>query len=207
MTRRSRDHEPLDIAQLPAGLRATFAELLNGGHVTVVEQGRVLGCLVFEPRVLEGSLITPPAGSEQTPQSSRGDICVVATAMPLSEAARSTLSDGLGEHYIVLDLIDAPFTADVVLTQPISPQLLNKLQADFPAARIIVTEIDDEEAGVSYSGPVSRVLNAGATAYLPPRPLDQVAQNVRTHLEQALRPALDAPTWTPPLELGSSGDQ
>mgnify|MGYP007029313908 FL=1 len=207
MRRRSRDDEPLDITQFPAGLRATFAELLNGGHVTVVEQGRVLGRLVFEPRVLEGFLITPPAGSEQTPQPPRDDICVVATAMPLSEAARSTLSEGLGEHYIVLDLIDAPPTADVVLTQPISPQLLNKLQADFPAARIIVTEIDDEEAGVSYSGPVSRVLNAGATAYLPPRPLDQVAQNVRTHLEQTPRPVLDAPARTPQHELGASGDQ
>ena len=88
MRRRSRDDEPLDITQFPAGLRATFAELLNGGHVTVVEQGRVLGRLVFEPRVLEGFLITPPAGSEQTPQPPRDDICVVATAMPLSEAAR-----------------------------------------------------------------------------------------------------------------------
>lgn len=207
MTRHSRNDETLDIARLPVGLRATFAELLNGGRVTVAEQGRVLGRLAFEPRVLEGSLITSPASQERASQSPRGDICVVATAMPLSEAARSTLSDGLGEHYIVLDLTDAPSTADVVLTQPISPQLLNKLKAEFPTARIILTEIDDEEAGVSYSGPVSRVLDAGATAYLPPRPLGQVAQNVRTHLEQNPRPSLDAPARTPPHELGYSGDQ
>lgn len=183
MTRHSRNDEPLDLARLPVGLRATFADLLNGGRVTVAEQGRVLGRLAFEPRVLEGSLITSPASPERASQSPRGDICVVAAAMPLSEAARSTLSDGLGEHYIVLDITDAPSTADVVLTQPISPQLLNKLKAEFPTARIIITEIDDEEAGVSYSGPVNRVLDAGATAYLPPRPLSQVAQNVRTHLE------------------------
>lgn len=53
------------------------------------------------------------------------------------------------------------------------------LRAQFPDARVIITEIDDEELGVSYSGPVSRLLDAGATAYLPPRPVSAIASMVR----------------------------
>ncbi len=131
---------------------------------------------------------------------------VVATATKLSKAARQRLSDELGDGYVVLDLLRAPASADVVLTHPVSPQLLGSLRGMFPQARIIVTEIEDDELGVSAPGPVSRLLDAGASAYLPPRPLREVAANVHAYLTGSGAPQLTAgDSGTPPrAALGSS---
>jgi DNA-binding NarL/FixJ family response regulator len=133
------------------------------------------------------------------------DVTVVATATKLSDAARRRLSDELGPGYIVLDLLKAPTTADVVLTHPVSPQLLGSLRASFPNARVIVTEIDDEELGVSHPGPVSRLLDAGASAYLPPRPLREVASSIHAYLTGSDAPQLIAasPTTAPTAALPS----
>ena len=95
--------------------------------------------------------------------------------MRLSDAARRRLSDELGENYIVLDIRKAPASTDVLLTHPISPQLLGILRMQFPEARVVITEIEDDELGVHYAGPVSRMLDAGAGAYLPPRPIAELA--------------------------------
>lgn len=58
----------------------------------------------------------------------------------------------------------------------------------------MITEIEDEELGVRYSGPVSRLLDAGASAYLPPRPIDELAANVHAYLTQGRQPALKSAT-------------
>jgi hypothetical protein len=141
-------------------------------------------------------------GPERVPEG----VMVVATATKLSKAARQRLSDELGDGYIVLDLLRAPTSADVVLTHPVSPQLLGSLRGMFPEARIIVTEIEDDELGVSAPGPVSRLLDAGASAYLPPRPLREVAANVHAYLTGSGAPQLTAgDSGTPPrAALGSS---
>jgi hypothetical protein len=112
--------------------------------------------------------------------------------MKLSDAARRRLSDELGADYIVLDIHTAPSSTDVLLTHPVSPQLLGILRHQFPRARVVITEIEDEELGVRYSGPVSRLLDAGASAYLPPRPIAELAAHVHAYLTQGEGPMLES---------------
>jgi len=159
--------------------------------------------LAFRPSVLEGMVVAAPQAAADLPDTGRvpDGVTVVATATKLSDAARRRLSDELGADYIVLDLLKAPPTADVVLTHPVSPQLLGSLRGMFPDARIIVTEIEDEELGVSQPGPVSRLLDAGACAYLPPRPLREVAASMHAYLTGSGAPQLTAGGVTDPAGL------
>ncbi|MGW4400038.1 hypothetical protein ACWEHA_32520 [Amycolatopsis nivea] len=102
----------------------------------------------------------------EPPRTDYDDVTVVATAMKLSASARMSLSAELGSDYLVLDLHSAPATADVLLVPPVSPQLIGGLRAQFPKARVVLAEVDDPELGVSYHGPVRRLLDAGAETYL-----------------------------------------
>ena len=114
--------------------------------------------------------------------------------MRLSDVARRRLSNELGDDYVVVDIHEAPASTDVLLTHPVSPQLLGILRQQFPNARVVITEIEDEELGVRFSGPVSRMLDAGAAAYLPPRPIAQVAAHVHAFLTQEGAPTLEPGT-------------
>ncbi|MDV9194021.1 hypothetical protein [Streptomyces sp. Wh19] len=132
--------------------------------------------------------VTPGAAGEEPSATERG-VTVVVTAMKLSDSARTSLSDQLGADYIVLDMHAAPVSADVLLVPPVSPQLIGNLRSAFPTARIVVAEIEDDELGVSYQGPVRRLLDAGAEMYLPPatvpqlaKQLDQTLTHHRSHL-------------------------
>lgn len=98
---------------------------------------------------------------------------------------------------MIFDLHDGPEDADVLLTHPISLQLLGHLRAQFPHAEVVITEIEDEELGVSYSGPVSRLLDAGASAYLPPRTMGGIASAVNTFLTTRTVPGITADNPTP----------
>ena len=175
----------LDLEALPRDVRSAVEAMVEGHEVTLRRDGREIGVLVHRPSVLVGSVV---AGTEPSPADDRDGhavadglpdgVTVVATATKLSKAARQRLSDELGDGYVVLDLLRAPPSADVVLTHPVSPQLLGSLRMMFPDARVIVTEIEDDELGVSAPGPVSRLLDAGASAYLPPRAIREVAAGV-----------------------------
>lgn len=192
---RRRGAPTLDLETLPREVRSAVEAMVAGSEVTLRREGRDVGVLAFRPNVLEGTVVTgrPVAASESSaPEGAPDGVTVVATATKLSDAARRRLSDELGPDYIVLDLLKAPSTADVVLTHPVSPQLLGSLRGSFPRARVIVTEIDDEELGVRQSGPVSRLLDAGASAYLPPRPLREVASSVHAYLTGSGAPQLTA---------------
>ena len=79
----------------------------------------------------------------------------------------------------------------MLLTHPVSPQLLGILRHQFPVARVVITEIEDEELGVHFAGPVSRLLDAGASVYLPPRPIAELAANVHAYLTQGGGPMLE----------------
>lgn len=194
----------LDLETLPPAVRSAVEAMVAGHEVTVRRGGLEIGVLVHRASVLEGTVVGGPAPKpgpdDHVDGYTSGDaarrvpdgVTVVATATKLSHAARRRLSDELGEGYIVLDLLKAPTSADVVLTHPVSPQLLGSLRAMFPDARIIVTEIEDDELGVSAPGPVSRLLDAGASAYLPPRPLREVAANVHAYLTGSGAPQLTA---------------
>lgn len=186
----------LDLEALPPEVRAAVEAMVAGHEVALRRDGREIGVLVHRPSVLVGTVVggPEPVACEDDDGGGPGrvpdGVMVVATATKLSKAARQRLSDELGEGYVVLDLLKAPTSADVVLTHPVSPQLLGSLRMMFPDARIIVTEIEDDELGVSAPGPVSRLLDAGASAYLPPRPLREVAANVHAYLTGAGAPQL-----------------
>ncbi|MET9295807.1 hypothetical protein [Streptomyces sp. NPDC003077] len=120
----------------------------------------------------------------EEPPNTRENVTVVATAMKLSASARASLSTQLGSDYIVLDLHEAPPTADVLLVPPVSPQLIGGLRSMFPEARVIVTEIEDDELGISYHGPIRRLLDAGADAYLPPTTVPRLAGQLHHTLTQ-----------------------
>ena len=188
----SRRREPptLDVDQLPVDLRTVIAAAIDGAEVTVVRESREIGHLSFHSSVLEGVTLPVsrlPVADVPTPDG----VTVVATAMRLSDSARSRLSDEFGPAYIVLDLHEAPESTDVVLTHPVSPQLLAHLRGRFPQSRVIITEIEDDELDISYPGPVGRLLEAGASAYLPPRPVSAIASSVHAYLTQGSLPLIE----------------
>lgn len=188
---RRRAPRRLDLQQLSRAVAVALEEALAGEDVALVRGDEQLGTLSVRPTVLEGRLLAGPTDAHEQ-RKVREDVTVVATAMELSVSARDRLAEQFGEGFLVLDLHEAPSSADVLLVPPISPQLLGALRAQFPAARVLVAEIEDEELGVHYAGPVARMLEAGADAYLPPRPVDEVARAVQRQLSGASdRAALD----------------
>lgn len=192
---RHRAPRRLDLQQLPRAVAAALEAALAGEDIALVRGEELLGTLSARPAVLEGRLLAGPTRPHEE-RPVREDVTVVATAMELSRTARDRLAEQFGEGFLVLDLHEAPSSADVLLVPPISPQLLGALRAQFPSARVLVAEIEDEELGVHYAGPVTRMLSAGADAYLPPRPVDEVARAVQRQLTGASERAV--------LEDGSS---
>ncbi len=194
---------PIDLTELPPQVRTAIESILDQGEVEIVRSGAPVGTLAFQPAVLEGVLHSPAEESSPDEVPEPGGVTVVATTMLMSDAARTRLSDAFGDSYLVLDFADAPSTADVVLTHPVSHQLIRRWTLMFPQARILVTEILDEELGLDIRGPVGRLLDAGADAYLPRRPVEQLAQNVHGYLASQGHPELVAGDETV-LELGPS---
>lgn len=186
----------IDLAALPADVRKTLEEALVGRVITLKRDGDELGTLSFRSSVLEGEVLEPSRLGRPTVERPEG-VTIVATAMSLSASARRKLADEFGDDFLVLDLHDAPEDTDVLLTHPISLQLLGALKSQFPQARVVITEIEDEELGVDYAGPVSRLLDAGAAAYLPPRAIAGVASAVRTYLATDTVPGITAGTSAP----------
>lgn len=191
---RPRRSRRLDLQDLPRALAAALEGALRGEEVLLARGAVVLGTLSIAPvqhagGVLEGALIAPDR-AEPEPAPIPSGALVVATAMELSAGARSRLAEEFGEGFVVLDLHEAPPTADVLLVPPISPQLLAALRSQFPRARMLIAEIEDEDLGVHYAGPVTRMLEAGAAGYLPAGPLPEVARSVREHLDRQTAPTL-----------------
>jgi hypothetical protein len=201
----------LDVDALPPDVAVVLEAAMAGGCLTLVRSGHPIGALEFRSHVLEGTVVETPdrfdrAGEPGLPGSAPGGVTVVATAMKLSAAARRRLSDEFGAGYLVLDLHEAPASTDVLLIPPVSPQLIGMLGHQFPQARVVVTEIEDEELGVSYPGPVSRMLDAGANAYLPPRPIAELAADVHAYLTQGEQRMLDSGRAGPTALPASSAD-
>lgn len=186
----------VDVETLDPGLRVWVEDLVTSGSVLLRQGGRTLGTLTYSSAVLEGSILPGPVTAHVDGLGDRRQGAkVLATTMRLSSRARDLLRQSFGPDWVVLDFHDAPDTADVVLTSAHSPQLTHRWSLLFPKAQIIVTEIDDPELGLDIAGPIGRLLDAGAHAYLPPRPLEQVAENVQAYLRSR---ALGTLGWSPP---------
>lgn len=203
MTDHPARRDPLDLAELPEQVRSAIESIMETGEVEIARSGERVGTLAYQPAVLEGVLLSP--AEERSPDQGREPegVTVVATTMRMSDAARTRLRDAFGPSYLVLDFADAPPTADVVLTHPVSHQLIGRWTLMFPRARIIVTEILDEEFGLDVRGPVGRLMDAGADAYLPRRPVEQVAHDVHGYLASDGHHELGAGDATA-LEIGRS---
>jgi hypothetical protein len=181
----------VDLDTLDSGLRAWVESLPTSGPVLLRRDGQTIGTLTYSCAVLEGTIVPAPATDQVTkPSDLREGTKVLATTMRLSPPARDLLRQSFGPDWVILDFHDAPDTADVVLTCAHSPQLTHRWTLLFPHARIIVTEILDPQFGLDISGPVGRLLDAGAHAYLPPRPLEQVAESVQMYLAGRAKGAL-----------------
>ncbi|GLW93528.1 hypothetical protein [Actinokineospora globicatena] len=155
----------IDVSQLPAEAVALIDALGPDEHLVITRDD--------VPIAAVAALSAPEEASDDD-----GEVTVVATAMKLSSEARAALSAGLGPGYIVLDLHSAPDTADVLLVPPASPQLVESLREMYPKARVVVTEIEDRELGISYRGPVRRLLDAGAETYLTPTTIPRLARQL-----------------------------
>lgn len=183
----------VDLDHLEPGLRAWVESLATSGPVLLRRDGQTIGTLTYSSAVLEGTIVPAPATKHS---DLREGTKVLATTMRLSSPARDLLRQSFGLDWVILDFHDAPDTADVVLTCAHSPQLTHRWTLLFPHAQIIVTEILDPEFDLDIPGPVGRLLDAGAHAYLPPKPLEQVAKNVQLHLAGRAHGALGS---SPPM--------
>jgi hypothetical protein len=216
----------VDAAQLPDEVVGLLAGLPPGETLTVLRDGEPIATITGAGRSgpLEGTVIRPTTPhwdadqhqsghqaphAPQAPRTRDEHVTVVATAMKLSQAARGKLSADLGSDYIVLDLDDAPETAEVLLVPPISLQLLDSLRDRFPAARVILAELEDQELGVDYRGPVQRMIDAGVEAYLTstalPRLARQLDQAVTRRTELTAGSSRLEPRWESRLEIGPPG--
>lgn len=161
------------MSRLPEDVVDLIDALAPGDDLIITRDGNPVATISGIHSLLDDTVTEPGP-----PEPAYGDVTVVATTMKLSAAARTSLSAELGADYVVLDLHSAPRTADVLLVPPVSPQLIGSLGSMFPKARIVIAEIDDPELGVSYHGPIRRLLDAGATTYLAATAVPQLAKQL-----------------------------
>ncbi|KNX39122.1 hypothetical protein VV01_02150 [Luteipulveratus halotolerans] len=191
----------MDLVDLDPRTRALLEAMIDEGEGTVVRAGEPVGTLTFKPHVVSGTVIPLDRHRDAAERAERSDVTVVVTTMQLSDEARARLSASFGPDYLVVDYGSAPETADIVLTNPVSPQLIGLLAGQFPDAQVIVTEILDAELGIDVNGPVGRLIDAGARAYLPPRPVEQVAENVHGYLQSEGRGELGPGSGPAPHQI------
>jgi antitoxin (DNA-binding transcriptional repressor) of toxin-antitoxin stability system len=169
---------PVDLTQLPDDVAALIEALRPGEELVITRAGTPIATISSTGGALEGDIVMPEKPNTDQPEPANETVTVVATAMKLPEQALASLSAELGPDYIVVDMHAAPPTTDVLLIPPSSPQLIGHVRAMFPAARIIVTEIEDDEFGISYRGPLGRMLDAGAETYLPSATIPSLAKQL-----------------------------
>lgn len=106
---------------------------------------------------------------------------IVVTALALRPRARQALARRLSATLgpvDVIDLRDAHGRADVVIAPACSPRTIAALKAAFPSARLVVAELDDAELGADFGGPVRRLRDAGADAYVTADSVDDLADQL-----------------------------
>jgi antitoxin (DNA-binding transcriptional repressor) of toxin-antitoxin stability system len=165
-----------DAGDLPDELMTFIDALDPGENAIITRDGRPIASVSRAGSKFHARNADPGRRAGERSASTVEDVKVVATAMELSSSARSSLSEQLGPDYIVLDINSAPKSADVLLTPPLSPQLIGIFRSMFPKARVVIAEVEDRALGVSYPGPVRRLLDAGADIYFPPSTIPHLAK-------------------------------
>lgn len=102
----------------------------------------------------------------------------IVTALPLKKAARERLARLLDAR--VLDVRDSFDEPDMVLTPACSPQLIGALKRKYHGARVVIVELDDWDLDIELGGPVKRLLDAGADAYVLADSVDELANKIGT---------------------------
>lgn len=124
----------------------------------------------------------------------------VVAAFRLSDAAVAHLESLVGGGCQIVDIRDADGRERLVLAPPASPQVLGKLRAAFPDARVVMVELTDTEHDVRLGGPVTRALDAGADAYFVAGSLEALAGLLRS-------PEAGEAVASPPAELPVASEQ
>lgn len=97
------------------------------------------------------------------------------TAFPMNASAKAVLRRAVGEDVRIIDIRVARGDEELVVSPPVSRQLVDKLKQSFPSARLLVVELDDPAYGLSFGGPVARTLDAGADGYCVASSIEQLA--------------------------------
>lgn len=184
----------IDVSRLPQDVVAVIESLAPGEDLLVKRDGRPIATIT-------GS-IDPVDTGTPVESAAYDDVTVVATAMKLSPSARASLSDQLGPDYIVLDMNSAPESAEVLLIPPVSPQLIGIMRGKFPKARVVIAEVEDRELGITYQGPLGRLINAGADVYVPPSTIPRLAQQLDRAVTQLNQLTGDTPATPLLIEAG-----
>ena len=140
----------------------------------------------------------------RTPEQGAGSTVLVVTAMPLSKLARAELSEMLGPGYAVVDMRSAPHSANIVLTPVVSGTALAILRGEFPQARILFTELHDEERGISFAGPLSRIVAQAPDGYFVAHSLDALSPVVQSEARLQLSGGTGRTPITLSLNPGTS---
>ncbi|WP_052596769.1 type II toxin-antitoxin system Phd/YefM family antitoxin [Luteipulveratus mongoliensis] len=177
----------IDAGQLSEQVLDLIAGLQPGDDLVITRAGEPIATITPYDSVLEGTVMLPDAPADVPPSTAYDGVTVVATAMKLSAEARSRLSAEMGGEVAVIDMMDVVpgIEVNVLLIPAASAHAVGILRRQFPVARIVVTEIEDEELNVSYAGPVRRLLEAGADSYLASSTISHLA----TQLEAEVLPA------------------
>jgi hypothetical protein len=115
----------------------------------------------------------------------------VVCAVSLKATARERLASMLGEVRLV-DIREPVASADIVLVPSASPQTISALKDAYPTARLIVVELEDWELDIDLGGPVTRLRNAGADAYLTADSLEDLAHQLTSTEPSEPRPFIEA---------------
>ncbi|TCC24387.1 hypothetical protein [Kribbella sindirgiensis] len=116
----------------------------------------------------------------EPPEQGSGSTVLVVTAMRLSKTARAELSELLGPGYTVVDMRSAPSTANIVLAPVSSPMAVAILRGEFPQARILFTELQDDERGINLAGPLSRIVAQAPDGYFVAQSLDALGPVIQS---------------------------
>jgi hypothetical protein len=116
----------------------------------------------------------------------------VVTAFPMNAAATAVVRQTVGDDVRIIDIRVAQGDEELVVSPPVSRQLVDKLKAAFPRARLLVVELDDPAYGLSFGGPVARTLDAGADGYCVASSIEQLAAFLGQG-DEAMAASLDRP--------------